>query len=124
AYHIPISWLSVGQVEKPRVAIDKFGASYPDDPALHFVNMFLSVIDSDFQSSIEHIEKAISLAPDNAVLAAFGAYLNCLTRDYEKVIRSCNVVLSSNDSRLEYIRFLRYIPFCLLQAETFSGRSS
>ena len=86
--HMVFIYLTEGQKEKARLAVDLLRDEYPNDPGVHFVRGVVARLDGEYEKALRSFDRMVRLNPGERVLASYNrARIFMYQRDYEQAMR-------------------------------------
>jgi len=86
--HMVFIYLTEGQKQKARLAVDLLRNEYPNDPGVHFVRGVVARLDGDYEKALRSFDRMVRLNPAEGVLASYNrARIFMYQRDYEQAWR-------------------------------------
>ncbi|HEX6717841.1 MAG TPA: protein kinase [Pyrinomonadaceae bacterium] len=86
--HMVFIYLTEGQKEKARLAVDLLRDEYPNDPGVHFVRGVVARLDGEYEKALRSFDRMVRLNPGERVLASYNrARIFMYQRDYEQATR-------------------------------------
>ena len=69
--HMVFIYLTGGQKQKARAAVDSLRNEYPNDPGVHFVRGVVARLDSEYEKALRSFDRMVRLNPGERVLASY-----------------------------------------------------
>ena len=86
--HMVFIYLTGGQKQKAREAVDALRNEYPNDPGVQFVRGVVARLDSDYEKALRSFDRMVRLNPGEKVLASYNrARIFVYQREYEEAMR-------------------------------------
>src|SRR5215213_2472182 len=86
--HMVFIYLTGGQKQKAREAVDALRNEYPNDPGVQFVRGVVARLDSDYEKALRSFDRMVRLNPGEKVLASYNrARIFMYQRQYEEALR-------------------------------------
>ena len=86
--HMVFIYLTGGQKQKARAAVDSLREEYPNDPGVHFVRGVVARLDSEYEKALRSFDRMVRLNPGERVLASYNrARIFMYQRDYAESYR-------------------------------------
>src|SRR5215217_4448326 len=86
--HMVFIYLTGGQKEKARLAVDLLRDEYPNDPGVHFVRGVVARLDAEYEKALRSFDRMVRLNPGESVLASYNrARIFMYQREYEQASR-------------------------------------
>ena len=86
--HMVFIYLTGGQKQKARSAVDLLRDEYPNDPGVHFVRGVVARLDGDYEKALRSFDRMVRLNPGERVLASYNrARIFMYQREYEEAFR-------------------------------------
>jgi len=86
--HMVFIYLTGGQKQKAREAVDALRDEYPNDPGVHFVRGVVARLDSEYEKALRSFDRMVRLNPGEKVLASYNrARIFMYQREYEEATR-------------------------------------
>ena len=86
--HMVFIYLTGGQKQKAREAIDALRREYPNDSGVHFVRGVIARLDSDYETALRSFERMAKLNPEERVVASYSrARIFMYQRQYDEAWR-------------------------------------
>ncbi|HKG61976.1 MAG TPA: protein kinase [Pyrinomonadaceae bacterium] len=86
--HMVFIYLTGGQKQKAREAVDALRNEYPNDPGVQFVRGVVARLDSDYEKALRSFDRMVRLNPGEKVLASYNrARIFMYQREYEEAMR-------------------------------------
>ena len=83
--HMVFVYLTDGEKQKARLAVDLLRNEYPNDPGVHFVRGVVARLDGDYEKALRSFDRMVRLNPGERVLASYNrARIFMYQRDYEQ----------------------------------------
>jgi serine/threonine-protein kinase len=83
--HMVFIYLTEGQKQKARLAVDLLRNEYPNDPGVHFVRGVVARLDGDYEKALRSFDRMVRLSPNESVVASYNrARIFVYQRDYEQ----------------------------------------
>jgi len=86
--HMVFIYLTGGQKQKAREAVDALRDEYPNDPGVQFVRGVVARLDGDYEKALRSFDRMVRLNPGEKVLASYNrARIFMYQREYEEATR-------------------------------------
>lgn len=86
--HMVFIYLTGGQKQKAREAVDALRDEYPNDPGVQFVRGVVARLDGDYEKALRSFDRMVRLNPGEKVLASYNrARIFMYQREYEEAMR-------------------------------------
>ncbi len=86
--HMVFIYLTGGQKQKARAAVDSLREEYPNDPGVHFVRGVVARLDSEYEKALRSFDRMVRLNPGERVLASYNrARIFMYQREYAESYR-------------------------------------
>jgi serine/threonine-protein kinase len=86
--HMVFIYLTEGQKQKARLAVDLLRNEYPNDPGVHFVRGVVARLDGDYEKALRSFDRMVRLSPNESVVASYNrARIFVYQHDYEQASR-------------------------------------
>jgi serine/threonine-protein kinase len=86
--HMVFIYLTGGQKQKAREAVDALRVEYPNDPGVQFVRGVVARLDGEYERALRSFDRMVRLNPGERVLASYNrARIFMYQREYEEALR-------------------------------------
>jgi serine/threonine protein kinase/tetratricopeptide (TPR) repeat protein len=86
--HMVFIYLTGGQKQKARAAVDSLRDEYPNDPGVHFVRGVVARLDAEYEKALRSFDRMVRLNPGERVLASYNrARIFMYEREYAEAFR-------------------------------------
>jgi len=86
--HMVFIYLTGGQKQKARNAVDLLRDEYPNDPGVHFVRGVVARLDGEYEKALRSFDRMVRLNPGERVLASYNrARIFMYQREYPQALR-------------------------------------
>src|SRR5215216_6458724 len=86
--HMVFIYLTGGQKQKARQAVDALRNEYPNDPGVQFVRGVVARLDSDYEKALRSFDRMVRLNPGEKVLASYNrARIFMYQQEYDQALR-------------------------------------
>src|SRR6201988_316132 len=86
--HMVFIYLTGGQKQKARNAVDLLRDEYPNDPGVHFVRGVVARLDGEYEKALRSFDRMVRLNPGERVLASYNrARIFMYQREYSEAFR-------------------------------------
>jgi serine/threonine-protein kinase len=81
-------YLTGGQKQKARTAVETLREEYPNDPGVQFVRGVVARLDGDYEKAMRSYDRMVKLNPGERVLASYNrARISMYQKDYDQALR-------------------------------------
>ena len=81
-------YLTEGQKQKARAAVDTLREEYPNDPGVQFVRGVVARLDGDYEKAMRSYDRMVKLNPGERVLASYNrARIFMYQKEYDQALR-------------------------------------
>ena len=85
-------YLTEGQKQKARTAVEVLREEYPNDPGVQFVRGVVARLDGDYDKAMRSYDRMVKLNPGERVLASYNRARICMyQKDYDQALRELDL---------------------------------